>query len=72
MGADEMFEKLGYKKLTGETTEVFKLSRADKNISFSKLIKRVRVFGKYDFLDINELQAINEKAKELRLDRRRR
>ena len=66
MGADEMFEKLGYKKLTGETTEVFKLSRADKNISFSKLIKRVRVFGKYDFLDINELQAINKKVEELR------
>lgn len=65
MCADEMLEKLGYKKLIGETTEVFKLSRADKNISFSKLIKRVRVFGKYDFLDINELQAINKKVEEL-------
>ena len=64
MCADEMLEKLGYKKLIGETTEVFKLSRADKNISFSKLIKRVRVFGKYDFLDINELQAINKKVEE--------
>jgi hypothetical protein len=65
MSADDMFEELGYKKLTGETTEVFKLSRADKNISFSKLIKRVRIFGKYDFLDINELQAINKKCQEL-------
>lgn len=65
MGADEMFEKLGYKKLVGETTEVYKLSRDNKNIYFSKLIKRIKIDGKYDFLDMQELQAINKKVEEL-------
>lgn len=63
--ADEMFKKLGYKKSIGETTEVFKLSRASKNIYFSKLIKIIRIDGEYDFIDMQELQAINEKVKEL-------
>ena len=63
--ADEMFEELGYKKLVGETTEVFKLSRASKNIYFSKLINRIRIDGEYDFIDMQELEAINEKVKEL-------
>ena len=63
--ADEMFEKLGYKKLVGETTEVFKLSRASKNIYFSKFINIIRIDGEYDFIDMQELQAINEKCKEL-------
>lgn len=65
ISADEMFEKLGYKKLVGETTEVFKLSRASKNIYFSKLINRIRIDGEYDFIDMEELQAINKKCKEL-------
>lgn len=63
--ADEMFLELGYKKIVGETTEVYKLSRANKNIYFSKLIKRIRIDGKYDFLDMEELQAINKKVEEL-------
>lgn len=63
--ADEMFEELGYAKLVGKTTEVFKLSRASKNIAFSKLINRIRIYGQYDFIDIQELKAINEKCKEL-------
>jgi hypothetical protein len=63
--ADEMFEELGYKKLVGETTEVFKLSRASKNIYFSKLINIIRIDGEYDFIDMEELKAINEKCKEL-------
>lgn len=65
MSADEMFKKLGYKKLVGETTEVYKLSRDNKNIYFSKLIKRIKIDGKYDFLDMQELQAINKKVEEL-------
>lgn len=68
--ADEMFEQLGYKKLIGETTEVYKLSRANKNIYFSKLIKRIKIDGEYDFIDMQELQAINKKCQELRLVRR--
>lgn len=63
--ADEMFKELGYKKIVGETTEVYKLSRANKNIYFSKLIKRIKIDGKYDFLDMEELRAINKKCKEL-------
>ena len=63
--ADEMFESLGYKKLIGETTEVYKLSRANKNIYFSKLIKRIKIDGEYDFIDMQELQAINKKCQEL-------
>lgn len=64
MSADEMFQELGYRKLVGETTEVFKLSRANKNIYFSKLINRIRIDGEYDFIDMQELQAINQKCKE--------
>lgn len=63
--ADEMFEEIGYKKLVGETTEVFTLSRANKNIAFSKLINRIRIYGKYDFIDMQELQVINKKCEEM-------
>ena len=64
--ADELFEEWGYKKIVGETTEVYKLSRANKNIYFSKLIKRIKIDGKYDFLDMEELQAISKRCLELR------
>lgn len=63
--ADKLFEELGYKKNVGETTEVFTLTRANKNIAFSKLINRIRIYGKYDFIDMQELKAINLKCKEL-------
>lgn len=63
--ADEIFESLGYKKSIGETTEVYKLSRDNKNIYFSKLIKRIKIDGEYNFIDMQELLAINEKVKEL-------
>lgn len=63
--ADKLFEELGYKKLIGETTEVFTLSRTSKNIAFSKLVNRIRIYGKYDFIDMQELKAINLKCKEL-------
>jgi hypothetical protein len=49
--ADEMFEKLGFNKIVGETTEVFTLSRTNKNIAFSKLVNRIRIYGKYDFIE---------------------
>lgn len=65
MSKEEIFEELGYKKSVGETTEVYKLSRDNKNIYFSKLIKRIKIDGKYDFLDMQELQAINKKVEEL-------
>ena len=63
--ADKLFEELGYKKNVGETTEVFTLTRANKNIAFSKLINRIRIYGKYNFIDMQELKAINLKCKEL-------
>ena len=63
--ADEMFEKIGYKKTVGETTEVYISSRHSKCIYFSKLINRIKFDGAYTFIDMEELQAINEKVKEL-------
>lgn len=63
--ADEMFKKLGYEKLVEETTEVYMSSRNSKYIYFSKLINRIKFDGAYTFIDMQELQAINLKCKEL-------
>ena len=63
--ADELFKELGYEKIFGETAEVYKLSIENKNIYFSKIIKRIRIKGKCDLIDMEELQAINKKVEEL-------
>ena len=65
--ADKMFEKLGYKKIESENIIIY-VNTHGKNIEFSKLINRFAVYGKYYFLDMQELQAINEKVKELRVE----
>ena len=67
--ADEMFKELGYKKSVGGTTEVYMSSRHSKCIYFSKLINRIKFDGTYTFIDMEELQAINEKVGELRMDK---
>ena len=65
--ADEMFEKLGYRDVTIGTISRCLYANGDKRISFN----RNRTFEVYDFydesreIDMQELQAINEKVKEL-------
>lgn len=83
--ADKMFEELGYKKIEDEHNinyikmySFINRNRVREQIRFCKLDKYVHIesfnydtvviFGK--FLDMQELQAINEKVKELRMDRK--
>lgn len=83
--ADKMFEELGYKKIEDEYNinyiKMYSLINGDRvreEIRFCNLDKYIHVenynfdngiiFGKY--LDTKELQAINEKVKELRMDRK--
>ena len=83
--ADEMFEELEYKKLEDKYNinyiKMYSFINGDRvreQIRFCKLDKYVHIenfnydtgviFGK--FLNIKELQAINEKVKELRMDRK--
>ena len=75
--ADEMFENLGLKIDDDEDRIVI----YDTNIADVKIYKvvfnknaegkfRLKIYEQY--MDLKMLQAINEKVKELRLDRRRR
>ena len=74
--ADEIWKALGYK--FGYTQwGGLRLKKDDDNIFiFNKENKNFYKTGEYDSMcdniTIQELQAINEKVKELRLDRRRR
>lgn len=71
--ADEMFEKLGYKLETNTPTNLIYLDEDDKEIRFWKIQKCVEVSlrniednqANSMFFDMQELQAINEKVKEL-------
>ena len=75
--ADEMFKKLGYKKkhhIAEDEVILIGYTKFDEpvdecSIMFLKKAKRLMAMN---WITINELQAINEKVKELRLDRRRR
>ena len=77
--ADEMFEKLGYQKHEDFISNIGcfyckEVSHYIYNnypkIIFHYNIKKLTIQN--DFLEMQELQAINQKVKELRLDRRRR
>ena len=73
--ADEMFRKLGYElKINNEKEiEYMDIDDEDEYIYFNKKEKFVVKSAHIDyFVDMPLLQAINEKVKELRLDRRRR
>lgn len=68
--ADEMFEKLGYKKIQDDKYWV-DYKKRNENISFNltnKFIEATRLYGE-EYIDkrirVPELQAINEKCKEL-------
>lgn len=63
--ADEMFEKLGYRKLQVIGLQECAYSNGKgKEIIFNKM-KRFGLYGMYQWLSLEELQAINEKVKEL-------
>ena len=74
--ADEMFKNIGYAKRI-ETIENEKLTLVEYNkenkysIIFKEITKETILDG-FRGIELEELQAINEKVKELRLDRRRR
>lgn len=63
--ADEMFEELGYKKFEGLRTIDFYNDNG--LIQFDKTYKCVHINKneETDYIDMQELQATNEKAKEL-------
>lgn len=65
--ADDMFERLGYKKISTLNDELkiaYKNTRG-KTIMFSVCLQRVGLVEEYQWLTMQELQAINEKCKEL-------
>ena len=81
--ADEILHKLGYmKEYEDSTIEVWnyekrfciKFNKICKSVDFQRKDKRQFLGLKYHriSIDMQELQAINEKVKEFRLDRRRR
>lgn len=69
--ADEMFEELGYEKKYEGTYK-----REKQELVFYSDLREVAIYKKdenglgIDFIDMQELQAINKKCKELRLVRR--
>ena len=72
--ADKMFEKLGYEILRNKKEERFHLEYAKNNkdgdvvaIQFwnDKTISKVDSYNIDDYITMQELQAINEKVKEL-------
>jgi len=64
--ADEMFKKLGYKKTMTEQSETFKLG--ENIIKFWLWAMNIQILNKNQIISMQELQAINEKVKELRLE----
>ena len=67
MSADEMFEKLGYiEHFNTEYVEVFRTdSSHSMGHSIEFLTESHKVFNTYNSITMQELQAINEKVKEL-------
>lgn len=67
--ADEMFEKLGYEKRGTKFSERYVLYSGDDEllikIVFNNTTKRCAIHCDGDALDVEELQAINKKCKEL-------
>lgn len=65
--ADEMFKELGYSKLSefGNEIKIVYRNPRGKHIQFNHLVKRVSFEGSCRWIDMQELQAINEKCKEL-------
>jgi len=74
--ADELFYNLGYEIVVKNGNYIKYLKDDDNVYYFLKDVKEFYKSGEYDGMcgntTMQELQAINEKVKELRLDRRRR
>ncbi len=75
--AGEMFEKLGYKLLDNldkdYDNKYIVYIKKGKTIKFKKENHKVGINDhQRNYINMQELKAINEKVKELRLDRRRR
>ena len=67
--ADEMFNEYGFSKLSEVSNEIKTIYRncKGKHIQFNHLVKRVSFDGQCRWIDMQELQAINAKIKELRM-----
>ena len=63
MSADEMFKEMGYKN----TFNNFYEHDFGTTIDFKSRYKEIEIRGT---IDVRDLQAINEKVKELRMDRK--
>lgn len=68
--ADEMFEDLGYYLDTENEDILILINDNYKEIIFNKSIRKFSKKYHYDFcyISMQELQAINEKVKELRME----
>lgn len=69
MSKDEMFEKLGYKKSITQLADI-KFYKDDDNVIYFRMVQKTfNKSGEYDgmcdYITMQELQAINEKVKEL-------
>ena len=69
VSADEMFEKLGYKKSLTQLQDL-KYKKDDDNVIYFRMVQKTfNKSGEYDdmcdYTTMQELQAINEKCKEL-------
>lgn len=67
--ADELFEELGFSKLSEIENEIKTIYRntKGKHIQFNHLVRRVSFEGSCRWIDMKELQAINKKVEELRM-----
>lgn len=66
--ADKMFEKLGYRKLqTIGNQQAAYTNYVGKQVIFNQFSfeNRVSLYGTYQWLDMQELEAINKKCEEL-------
>lgn len=66
--ADEMFKELGYRKNVDNDYQVCYINKRDSHIYFYKKSKELDLAGKSQhnkILPLAQLQAINEKVKEL-------
>lgn len=62
---EKMFKKLGYAKSETDKFIVYENLSCDKLIKFYKMDKKYESVGVFKWITMQELQAINEKVKEL-------
>ena len=67
--ADEMFEELGYNKLQPIGLQQCAYTNGKGKEIIINQMKRIGLYGYYQWITLEELKAINEKVKELRVVR---